>query len=41
MDDAKPLPIFTNTSPYDILSYADTNMRSFSNRFFRATIKTN
>jgi hypothetical protein len=35
------IPILTNSSPYGILSFVDTNMRSYSNRFFRAIVKTN
>ena len=35
------IPILTNSSPYGILSFVDTNMRSYSNRFFRAQVKAN
>ena len=35
------IPILTNSSPYGILSFVDTNRRSYSNRFFRALVKTN
>ena len=30
------VPILTNSSPYGIMSFVDTNLRSYSNRFFRA-----
>lgn len=33
--------IFTNSSPYGVLSYADTNQRHYPYRFFRAIVKTN
>ena len=35
------IPIYTNLATYGLTFYADTNMRSDTNRFFRATIKTN
>jgi hypothetical protein len=35
------VPILTNSSPYGILFFVDTNLRSYSNRFFRAVVKTN
>lgn len=35
------VPVLTNIAPYGILSYADTNLRSYPYRFFRAVVKTN
>jgi hypothetical protein len=35
------IPILTNSSPYGIISFVSTNLHSYSNRFFRAQVKTN
>jgi hypothetical protein len=35
------IPILTNSSPYGIMSFVDTNLQSYTNRFFRAVVKTN
>jgi len=35
------IPVLTNTSPYGILLFVDTNTGIYTNRFFRAMVKTN
>jgi hypothetical protein len=35
------VPILTNSSPYGILFFVDTNVGSYTNLFFRAMMKTN
>ena len=34
-------PVLTSSSPYGILSFVDTNLRAYTNRFFRVMVKTN
>jgi hypothetical protein len=35
------IPILTNSPPFGIMSFVDTNVSGYSNRFFRAVVKTN
>lgn len=35
------IPILTNTPPYGLIYFTDTNVSAYSNRFFRAVVKTN